>query len=215
MNRFIGRRLSLFGPLVFVAFGILASCSSGEILRPDVIVASWQNPDTPVIAYKKLLVIFYDNDEKVRAETERGAVDKMRTLGADAAASVDMEPNIDNLEDSARVISMLDEVGADALMSVEFVEFKEGYRTRSDGMVAAWLIATAIDDDLRTIANVASVADRAASDLASLEVSLWDAESNQKVWSATADIQTYSDNQGDSQKFAEVVIQEMKKQGYL
>jgi hypothetical protein len=139
----------------------------------------------------------------------------MQQLGVKAHASVDSEPDIEKLEDPARVASLLDEVGADALMAVEFVEYKEGYRTTSQEYAAVWLVAAAIDDDLRRTVWAASVADRAASDLASLQVSIWDAGSEKKVWAATTDIQTYDDNERDSRKFADVVVNEMKNLGYL
>jgi hypothetical protein len=100
-------------------------------------------------------------------------------------------------------------------MAVEFVEYKEGYRTTSQEYAAVWLVAAAIDDDLRRTVWAASVADRAASDLASLQVSIWDAGSEKKVWAATTDIQTYDDNERDSRKFADVVVNEMKNLGYL
>jgi len=209
-------RSSIVWLLFVLVTGVsMSSCSSGSIQRPNIIAASWQNPDHPVNSYSKLLVIFYDDDEKVRAETERGAVDEMLLLGAEAMASVDIEPDIDKLEDFANVISLLNETGSDALMTVEFVEFKEGYRGTSDGFTAAWLVAAAIDDNLRRAVWGASIVDRTASDLASMEVSLWDAASGMKVWTATTDIQTYDDNKRDSKKFADVVIEEMKVLGYL
>ena len=77
------------------------------------------------------------------------------------------------------------------------------------------MVIAAIDDDLRRTVWAASGVDRAGSDLASLEVSLWDAESETKVWAATTDIQTYDSNERDSRKFADVVIEELTKQGYL
>lgn len=193
----------------------ISGCSSTDIQQPDVVVASWQNPDQPVTRYDEILVIFYENDQEVRAEGERGASAQMQQLGAKAFASVDSEPDIEKLEDPARVVSLLNEVGADALMTVEFVEYKAGYRTASDGFSAAWLVAAAIDDDLRRTVWAASVADRLASRLASLEVSIWDAGSEKKVWAATTDIQTYGNNQGDSRKFADVVVKELKELGYL
>lgn len=193
----------------------ISGCSSTDVQRPDLVVASWQNPDHPVIRYDRLLVIFYENDKEVRAEGERGASEQMQQLGVKALASVDSEPDVEKLEDPARVVSLLNEVGADALMAVEFVKYKEGYRTTSDGFSAAWVVAAAIDDDLRRTVWAASVADRLASDLASLEVSIWDAGSEKKVWAATTDIQTYDDTKRDSRKFADVVVKEMKEVGYL
>ena len=209
-------RSSILSLLFVLATGIsMSSCSSGSIQRPNIIAASWQNPEQPVNSYSKLLVIFYDEDDKVRAEAERGAVEQMALLGAEAIASIDIEPDIDKLEDPARVISLLNETGADALMAVEFVEFKEGYRDMSDGFSATWLVAAAIDDDLRRAVWSASVVDRVASDLASLEVSLWDASSEKKAWTATTDIQSYNDNKRDGKKFADVIIEEMRVLGYL
>lgn len=193
----------------------IAGCSSTDVQQPDVIVASWQNPDQPVTRYEKLLVIFYESDQVVRAESERGASVQMQRLGAKAIASVDSEQDIRKLEDPARVVSLLNEVGADALMAVEFVEYKKGYRTASDGYTAAWLVAAAIDDDLRRTVWAASVADRVVSSLASLEVSIWDAVSEKKVWAATTDIQTYGNNERDSGKFVDVVVKELKELGYL
>ena len=209
-------RSSILSLLFVLATGIsMSSCSSGSIQRPNIIAASWQNPEQPVNSYSKLLVIFYDEDEKVRAEAERGAVEEMALLGTEAIASIDIEPDIDKLEDTTTVISLLNETGSDALMVVEFIEFKEGYRGTSDGFTAAWLVAAAIDDDLRRAVWGASIVDRAASDLASMEVSLWDAASEKKAWAATTEIQTYDDNKRDGKKFADVVVEEMQKLGYL
>lgn len=208
------RALTLTTALLIV-INWISGCSSTDVQRPDVIAASWQNPEHAVTSYDKLLVIFYENDNEVRAEGERGASQQMQQLGVKAHASVDSEPDIEKLEDPARVASLLDEVGADALMAVEFVEYKEGYRTTSQEYAAVWLVAAAIDDDLRRTVWAASVADRAASDLASLQVSIWDAGSEKKVWAATTDIQTYDDNERDSRKFADVVVNEMKNLGYL
>jgi hypothetical protein len=172
-------------------------------------VVSWLNPDVEPQRYEKMLVIFYEEDVALRREAEAYFATNMAQHGVEVIASSALEPDIDALEDTAAVIAMAAAQGAEALITVEFKEFKKGYRPNSDGYAAAWVAAALIDDSLRRAVWATSVADRVASSLASMEVRLWDLGTETKVWAGTTNVQTYDSVKSDTKRFSRMVAKDL------
>ena len=72
-----------------------------------------------------------------------------------------------------------------------------------------------IDDDLRRAVWATSVADRALSSLASMEVELWDLQSETKVWAGTTNVQTYDNVKSDTKRFTEIVVKDLSSNGFI
>ncbi len=176
---------------------------------------SWINPDFEIRPYDTVLVVFYEGDAELRLQAENYFADNMEAVDVKVLASSQFEPDVTTLEDADKVIPLANEHGAEALFTVEFKGFEEGYRPPSAGYSAAWLAAAVIDEDLRRAVWATSIADRALSSLASMEVRLWDIAEETKVWAATTNVQTYDNVKRDTKRFTEQIVLELRQQGLL
>ncbi|MEH6584503.1 MAG: hypothetical protein V7754_21405 [Halioglobus sp.] len=188
---------------------VVTSSSQGEQ------VVNWINPDFEAKPYATLLVIFYDEDALLRRQAEAYFLKDMAKHNVKVIASSAVELNVVRLEDSLNVVNLAEAQGAQAVITVEFKEFKKGYRPPSKGYGVAWLAAALIDDDLRRAVWATSVADRALSSLASMEVELWDLQSETKVWAGTTNVQTYDNVKSDTKRFTEMVVKDLSSNGFI
>ena len=201
--------------LLSLCIFIVAGCASSKMNVSNVIEASWQNPDHEIKKYEKVMVIFYEQDQDIRVDGENQFSEQLKKYKTTCISSNSLQKDVNELENADNVISLLDQNQVEALVAVEFKEYKKGYRPMKEGYSVAWLAAAVIDDDLRRAVWATSVADRVASDLSSMEVSLWDSQSKIKVWSATTDVQTYGEVKGDAKTFTDIVAKELQKLGYF
>jgi hypothetical protein len=170
------------------AAGLLAGCATTEL------VSQWKSPTFAGGPFKKVLLVSFAVHDTPRQISEDAFARRLSALGVDAVASYGPIPDRGALtqENIAKAAS---DAGADAILVCR---------------LAAVDTRTGVSSGAGNSPPMAF-----AYDVFTLEVKLSDVKSSQPVWSAVTETADPGNIQGEIDRFAELIAQQLKTLGLI
>lgn len=186
------------------------------------ITASWVNPDTTNVTYDNILVTALVDNVSARQQLENNISRKLSDLGIEVSKSIDVFPpklkDKDNYEEY--VVSAIDEYQYEGIITITLVEEKTETRHRPGSQVYMPTSNFGYYGNFRGYYNtrfveVYNTNYYASSKTYFIETNLYDSETEELIWSAQSETVNSGTMDDFSGKFAQKMINEMKKEQLL
>lgn len=204
----------MFKPLsrLFLLTLLIGGCATEVAIQDSAKNPQWQG-DNP----QKVMIVGID-ERRYRTPFESTFVAELRSRGYNAVTSTAYAPVLSDLEDDATFKQVIEQSGADSIMTVKAVGFRQ---PNNDAWAAAYIVAALFAEDysdyrrMRGAVSAGALADNVAAAHYGLEVQFFDVATDKMIWSAKT--RTFDAEHLDDLviKLADVLIDELIAEGII
>jgi len=202
------KRTFLLLALIMVASG----CATKMSISESAVDAEWQG-GTP----EKVMIVGLD-ERRYRTPFESTFVAELRSRGFNAVTSTAFAPVLEDFEDPAKFDEIVEQSGADSVITVKAVGIREVNNTAwGVAYVAAALLSENYEQSrgMRALVAAGALADNTAAAHYGLEVQFFDVKSDHMIW--TAKTKTFDAGDLDDLviKFADIMTDDLIAKGVI
>jgi hypothetical protein len=176
------------------------------------LVSEWTDSEFEARRFSKIFIIGIAELTEARKLFEDRFVSHLRGKNIDGVPSHSLVPHLDKVEDRTAVVVALEEMGADAAITVRLVPLDE---RSEEAWADAWLRQTESDIRIRELVDQTLPLPEKKSKRYGVEVALWESGGWNMIWAARTDTYRRRELEDESAPFVQMTITALRDSGLI